>query len=169
MATNAANIRIGAAVVYVDTYVSSGTAVTTPTDVGHHKVPVEIATNVETIKIEGERSTYPIQISPTTGSATIKFVMQEITAANLATFLQGTTSGTGVNMGEAQLTYKQIKIVQPQTSASTHTWTFWRCVVSGKEPLKIGKNEEQALSVTFEALYDDSVSTADKLGKLVLS
>lgn len=168
MATSAANVRIGAAVVYIDTYVSSGTAVTTPTDVGHHKVPVEIATNVETLKVEGERSTYPIQITATKGSASIKVVMQEITNTNLATFLQGTISGTGVNIGDAAVTYKQIKIVQVPASGSTHTWTFWRCSVSGKEPLKIGKGEEQALSVTFEALYDDTVSTTDKLGKLVV-
>jgi hypothetical protein len=168
MATSAANVRIGAAVVYIDTYVSTGTAVTTPTDVGHHKVPVEIATNVETLKVEGERSTYPIQITATKGSASIKIVMQEITNTNLATYLQGTISGTGVNIGDAAITYKQLKIVQVPASGSTHTWTFWRCVVSGKEPLKIGKGEEQALSVTFEALYDDTVTTTDKLGKLVV-
>lgn len=169
MATSAANVRVGAAIVYLDTYVSTGTAITTPTDIGHHKVPVEISTNIETLKIEGERSTYPIQISATKGSASVKFVMQEISTANLAVFLQGTSSATGVGLGDVSLAYKQIKIVHVPASGSTHTWTFWRCLPSAKEPIKIGKGEEQALSITFEALYDDTVTTtAERLGKVVV-
>jgi hypothetical protein len=165
MATTAANIRIGAATVYIDTYVSTGTAVTTPTDVGHHKVPVEISNAIETVKIEGERSTFPIATQATKGSAQVKLVLQEVTQANLVTFLQGTSSGTNtVLVGDASLTYKQIKVAGP-----SQTWVFWKCAVSGKEPLKIGKNEEQALSITFDAFYDDSVATGDKLFKVTLS
>jgi len=155
MGTSASNIRIGAATIYIDDALTAGVLKTTPTDVGHHKVPVEISTNVETIKIEGERSTYPIQISPTTSSASIKVVLQEITQTNLVTFLQGSASGTNsVHIGSALLTYKQVKITGP-----SQTWVFWKCAVSGKEPIKIGKGEEQALSITLEALYDDSVTT----------
>jgi hypothetical protein len=164
MATTAANVRIGAATVYVDDYISSGVQKTTPTDTGHHKVPVEITNNVETIKIEGERSTFPIAIQATKGSASVKVVLQEITQANLATFLQGYTSGTQtVLVGDATLSYKQIKVIGP-----TQTWVLWRCAVASKEPIKIGKSEEQGLSITFEALYDDSVTTSDKLMKVSL-
>jgi hypothetical protein len=163
MATTAANIRIGAATVYIDTYVSTGTTITTPTDVGHHKVPVEIGNTIETVKIEGERSTFPIATQATKGAAQVKVVLQEVTQSNMVTFLQGAVSGTTiVNVGDASLPYKQIKVVQV-AGGVTQTWIFWKCAVSGKEPLKIAKNEEVALSMTFDAFYDDSVPGADKL------
>lgn len=169
MATNAANIRWGAATVYIDTYVSTGTAVTTPTDIGHHKTPVELNTAIEAIKIEGERSAYPIQMAATKASATVKIAFQEVTQANLITFLQGVASGTTtVVMGDPSLVYKQIKVVHAQSGAATHTYTFWKCLPTAKEPLKIAKGEEQSMSITFEALYDDTVSTNDKVYKLVI-
>jgi len=174
MATDATKILVGAGVVSLGDYVSAGGSGTL-TDVGHTKNPVTFAPTFENFEIRGERAFGPIRISPQDMSLAIKVPMMEAVLEKYRIALRqpaANKSGTAPNetllVGQPAEQYHQLQIVGPGLGTTkVRTCTFWKCIVEAVAEVPFAKAAEQMLDVTFRALFDDSVTTADKFGKIV--
>jgi hypothetical protein len=174
MATNTANICIGAATVSIGAYVAAGGA-STLVDVGHTKEAVTLTPSFDDYPITSERAFGPLKKIPIGGTFKLSVSMIESTIENYrVAFRQaaGSTSGTAPNLtlrvGDFAQQYHQLSIVSSGVgSTSVRTITAWRAIVESVEAVPYGKTGEQMLKVTFDLMYDDSVSTADKFLKIV--
>lgn len=174
MATTTANICIGAATVSVGAYVSAAAAGTL-TDVGHTKEAVTIAPAFEDHEVKSERAFGVLKRIPIGGSFKLKVSVMEATMENYrVAFRQpsGSTSGTSSNLtlrvGDFNQNYHQVAIVTNGVGTNgTRTITIWRAMVESVGEVTYGKTGEQVLQITFDCLYDDTVSTADKFLKIV--
>jgi hypothetical protein len=174
MATNTANICIGAATVSIGAYVAAGGAATL-IDVGHTKEAVTLTPAFEDYAIMSERAFGPLKKIPIGGTFKLAVSLIESTIENYrVAFRQagGSTSGTAPNLtlrvGDFAQQYHQIQIVSAGVgSTAVRTITAWRAIVESVEAVQYGKTGEQRLDLLFDLMYDDSVSTADKFLKIV--
>ena len=86
---------------------------------------------------------------------------------NTSANVSGTAPNLTTLIGTPAEIYKQVKITGPGPNGGTRTATFWRCVVRLDGELPIAKGDSQVMPLTITALYDSSVSTADKICKIV--
>ena len=174
MATNAAFICVGAATVSIGDYVAAGGAGSL-TDVGHTKGPVTLAPTFEDYEVKSERAYATLARIPQSNSLKLKVPMSEATAENLRIALRqpaANKSGTGNNLtlrvGDAKEQYHQVSVVTKGVgSTGVRTITLWKCFCEGLAEIPFAKGAEQVYEATFDCLYDDSVGTADKIGKWV--
>ena len=174
MATNTSNIFAGAAVVSIGNYVSQGGAGSL-TDVGHMKAPVSLSPSFEDYEIKSERAFGTLKRIPIDGSLKLSVDLSEVTAEHLRiAFRQASANKTGTSpdftllIGDFTEQYHQITVVAtgPGTTG-VRTATLWRAYVEALGEIPFAKGEEQHLALTFDCLYDDTVTTNDKFGKIV--
>ncbi len=173
MATSAANVFSGAAVVSIGDWVTAGGAGSL-TDVGHMKGPVSLTPSFSDYEIKSERAYGSIARVPLEGSLKLAMDLQEVTAEHLAmAFRQpaanktGTTPDFTVLIGDFAEQYHQITVVVAGAGTTgVRTVTLWKGFVESLGAIPFAKGEEQHLPITFDCLYDDSVTTNDKFGKI---
>jgi hypothetical protein len=138
------------------------------TDLGHTSGPTTISSSLENYEVKSERSTGFIKVVPISGNFQIKTPMIELSMFNIyVAYKQTSSTTTQVSLLAFQEAYWQMVI--KTTGISTNAvrrYRFYKTqVVSGGE-LPIAKNSEQKLDVTWQALWDDSLSTP-AYGKVV--
>ena len=142
------------------------------------------------VAIEYKRDVHPVECDQFLGAVaafpmkeecTIKFTLQDMT---LATFykalnlsvntlvLGGRTDNSGsIGLGEetAQLYFQFVwKGKAPaQSSATSRIWQFYKCVTMSASEVKFEKTKETGVQVTLRALTDPTVTTANKVGKVI--
>ena len=145
------------------------------TDVGHTKEAVTLTPAFEDYSVTSERAFGVLKKIPIGGSFKLTVAMIEATIENFRVALRqpvANTSGTGANLtlrvGDFAQQYHQVTIVTNGLgTGATRTITVWRAIVENLEAIPYGKTGEQMLKVTFDCLYDDTVTTADKFLKMV--
>lgn len=177
MAQNSANILIGNALVYIDDYVAAGSEVGSPTEVGHTKAATTFTPAFTDYEIKSEQAFSTIKRVPTDFSATVKIPVMEVTLETMLKALRqpsGNISGDGsasdkvLRVGVPQEVYYQVRISGPGLGdGGTRDIFIWKGIVTEVDELGVGKDQEQLLAMTIQAVYDDSVGTADKIMKIV--
>lgn len=175
MAQTVGNILVGAATIFVDDWITAGVPVGSPTEVGFTKGPVTLTPAFTDYEVKAEQALMTVAKSPTDAKYTLKIPMIEATHENLAIMLRqpaanitGTPPDTSLAVDKPELAYKQVRVVGPGLgTTSVRTIYAWRAVVQEVAELAIGKDQEQLLDVTFDCIYDSSVSTNDKVLDIV--
>ena len=178
MANNLNNLAIGGADVQVADWVANGGA-TGHVSVGILKEPPEWSPSVEKYEPEFESLPGKSISSPLSEDFELKVVMAEATLDILQWSLMqptGNLTGTAPNktllFGDPSEQYKGIKVITKGITGtagtrSTRTVTLHRCTVKKLEPVTFGKGKEQLFAVTLGVLYDTTVTSNDKYGKIV--
>ena len=174
MATDTTQIHAGAVVVSVGAWVTAGGAGSL-TDVGHMKGPVTLTPAREDYDIKSERAFGILKKIPQDMSLKLAMDLQETTIEHFriafgqpAANKTGTTPDFSLLIGEPAEQYHQIAVVGTGPgSTGVRTMTFWRAFVESVGAVPFAKGEEMHLPITFDCLYDDSVTTLDKFGKIV--
>ena len=172
MATNTANVLVGVGVISISPYVTAAGAGTF-VDMGHLKTPGSIQITYEDYEVKSERAFGTIKKVPQTAKVMLKVPAMEATgefwrtatrqpAANLA----GTPPNLTLLVGDQAEQYHQLQIVAVGVGTTgVRTFLLWRCIVETLAEIPFAKGGEQMLEMTFDVLYDDSVSTDDKFFK----
>lgn len=174
MATDTNNVFAGAAVLSVGDYVTAGGAGSL-TDVGHMKGPVSLTPAFEDYEIKSERAFGTLKRIPLSGSLKLAADLSEVTAEHLriafrqpAANKAGTSPDLRVLIGDFTEQYHQIScVVTGDGSTGVRTITLWKGFVESLGAIPFAKGEEQHLPITFDCMYDDSVGSADKFGRIV--
>ena len=174
MATDTTQVHIGAAVVSIGDWVTAGGAGSL-TDVGHMKTPASLTSAFEDYEVKSERAFGTLKREPLAGKLTLALDLQETTAEHMRiAFRQPSANKTGTSpdftlrIGDFAEQYHQITaVVTGPGTAGVRTFTFWRGFVEGVGAIPFAKGEEQHLPLTFDILYDDSVTSLDKFAKCV--
>jgi len=174
MATDTTQIHIGAATVSVGAWVTAGGAGSL-TDVGHMKGPATLTPSFEDYEIKSERAFGTLKREPQDAKLSLALDLQETTGEHMriafrqpAANLTGTSPDKTLRIGDMAEQYHQITLVAtgPGTT-NVRTLTLWRGFVESTGAIPYAKGEEQHYPVTFDILYDDSVTSLDKFGKQV--
>ena len=174
MATDSTKIMVGAGTFSIGDYTSAGGAGSL-TDVGDILTPYEIGSEFANFDVETERATGIVATYPLTDGHTIKVAMAEsdptwlrIAMGQPSANLTGTTPDKRLLVGDRAAQYHQATLVATGIGTTgVRTWTFWKLQVLSKEPIQVGKGVVQSYVVTFRALRDSTVATADKYYKQV--
>ncbi len=142
------------------------------------------------VAIEYKRDVHPVECDqflgavaafPTKEECTIKFTLLDATLANYymaqnmsvnTLVLGGRTDNSGsIGIGEetAQKYFQFVWKGKPpaQSSATSRIWQFYKCVTMSVSELKNEKTKETSYQVTLRALTDPTVTTANKVGKVI--
>lgn len=142
------------------------------------------------VTIEYKRDMHPIECDQFLGAVaaipikeecTIKFTIMDMTIANfykalnmsLNTLTLGdrTDNAGSAGLGEetAQLYFQFVWKGKPpaQSSATSRIWQFYKCFTMSASEVKMEKSKEAGVQVTLRALTDPSVTTANKVGKVI--
>ncbi len=175
MPADVAKIIFGAGTFSIGAYVAAGGAGTL-TDVGHTEGPVTLATTTETVDVGSEQVIGTMRRVPTGRTFKLKVPMKQAELERLrVALLQPAANLTGVapdqtlRVGTPAEQYHQGQLVAkgPGTT-STRTITLWKLFAENPEDIAYSKGPTpQIINVTFDALYDESVTTADKHFKVV--
>jgi hypothetical protein len=149
-------------------------------DMGYIAGPVTIQPKVEFHRVDVQEHLAAIKAWPTARSFEIKIPMAEadadkmrLASMNPAANFTGTPPAiTGLVDADADEMYLQVKIESAKGTTGTpstgyRTWTFWKCIVTGIDPIPLKKDGAQLYSVTIEVLYEDTGTGADTLVKQV--
>lgn len=178
MAVDIKKMAIGAATLSIGDWVTTGGAGSL-TDVGATQEGSMLAEATEFFDVEIEQAQGIVRSVPTKRTPTIKAKLVEADLDKLQRLLhQPTTNLTGTSpnrtllVGEAQEAYHQIQIVSKGIQGSsgvagTRTITVWRAVVKNIGETAYAKGGLQTRDVEIAILEDLSVTTADKLYKIV--
>lgn len=173
MATDTDNVLVGAGVLSVSDYVTAGGAGAF-TDIGHSR-SLALTKSQENFDVETDRAFGIIKRVPTKASLQLNGIMDECTLENvrvafgqLAGSLTGTPPDMTLLIGEPEEQYHQLTVdVIGVGTTAARTWTFWKCFAGVNGEIPFQKAAVANVPFTFECLYDDSVATADKFGKVV--
>ena len=174
MATDTNNIFVGAATVSIGAWVTAGGAGSL-TDVGHMKGPASLAPAFEDYKVNSERAFGALKSIPVNGSLKLNLDLQEVTIEHLriafrqpAANKSGTSPDFTLRIGDFTEQYHQVTVVATGGGTTgVRTITLWRAAVESCGEIPFAKSEEQHLPLALDCMYDDSVTTADKFGKIV--
>lgn len=176
MAQTAANILIGAATVYLDTYESAGSEASPATEVGHTNGPTTFSPTFQDYEVKSEQALATIKRVPIDFGMTVKVPIIEATLEHMQKILRqpsANLTGDGSATPKVLLidspteVYYQVKLAGPGLgNAGTREVVLWRCIVTELAEIQLAKSQEQVLMVTLQALYDDTVSTDGKFGKI---
>lgn len=174
MAAATTNIIVGAATVSVGDWVTAAGAGSL-TDVGYTKGNVTLAESHELYDVEPDQVAGVVKQVPTKSTIQIKVPMLEsvlekyrIATRQPAANLTGTPPDLTLRRGGAAEQYHQLQIATVgHGTTGVRTLTAWRASVAAVEEIAYAKGGEQMVNVTFNLLYDDSVSTGDKFYKIV--
>lgn len=179
MALDLTKVAIGGADVQIADW-AANTGATGYVSVGILKDPPELAFSPENYMPEFESLPGAPVSFPNKDKGTLKVVMAECDLVKLQWILQQPTanlSGTDPNrtllIGDRTEQYKSIKIITKGITGSggtraTRTVSVYRVAAVGKiDPVTFGKSKEQLFSVTFDVLYDTTVTTNDRWAKIV--
>jgi len=174
MATDTSKVFAGAAVVSIGDWVTAGGAGSL-TDVGHMKGPVSLTPSFEDYEIKSERAFGTLKRVPISGSLKLALDLQEITVEHLrvafrqpAANTAGTSPDERLLIGDFAEQYHQITVVvNGAGTTGVRTMTLWKGFVESLGAIPFAKGEEQHLPLTFDCLYDDSLGSADKFGRIV--
>src|SRR3972149_12002430 len=176
MAVSDSSVLVGVGVLTIGTYTASGGAGGTMTDVGHIR-SLAVANSRENFDVETDRAFGIIKRVPIKMSQQITAMLDESRLENFRiAFAQpaanlsgtGTTQNGTLLIGQPAEQYHQAPIVGVGVgSTASRTWTFWKCaaVLNGEIPFQ--KAAVQNIPLSLEVLYDSTLSTADKFGKIV--
>ncbi len=177
MAQSAANVLVGAANIYVDPYVAAGSPVGTPTEVGFTRGPVTITPAFTDYEVKAEQAAGTIKRVNTDTSYAIKIPIIESTLEHWRdAFRQpsGNLTGDGSSadkvllVGAAGEVYKQVKVAgEGLGDALTREVWGWKCIAGETSEIGVTKEAEQLVEVTYQALTDSTVTTNDKILKIV--
>lgn len=174
MATDATKIMVGAGTFSIGAYVTAGGAGSL-TDVGHVATPFELGVAMENFDVETERAVGIVKTTPQKDDYTLKVAFHESDPEWLRTALgqpsanlTGTAPDETLLVGDRAEQYHQATLVVSGIGTTgVRTLTFWKLQTISMEPVSFGKAIEQMYVVTFRALRDDSLATADKYFKQV--
>jgi|SRR3972149_4504034 len=177
MAENLANVVYGLDnfVISIGAYVTAKGAGTL-VDVGITEGGLEIDWGEDSLDIYADRHLGALSQEPIKRTATLKFVMKEVTPANaLHIFgaVAGDSTGTPPNLtvepgADNPAQYKQIQAVgHGQGSTKVRTYTFWRARRTGAVKLPQKKNEEQKWEVTYQLLQEITGAVPSSFFKFV--
>ncbi|HOC18435.1 MAG TPA: hypothetical protein PKK95_09215 [Vicinamibacterales bacterium] len=180
MAVDPKKLAIGGCVVYVADWAANGGA-TGWTDVGLTEAGSELTDKSENALIgDGDQVPCAQRAYPSTDEVEIKIVMKEADLAKLVWALQqpaANLTGTAPNQtllrGARTEQYKAIKLETagnqgPTLVAATRTITAHRCYIKSRDGFQYGlKDKSQMYGVTLGVLWDATVTTEDKLYKIV--
>jgi len=174
MAVSDSSVLVGVGVLTIGTYTASGGAGGTMTDVGHIR-SLAVGNSRENFDVETDRAFGIIKRVPIKMSQQISAMLDEsrlenfrIAFAQPAANLSGTAPNLTLLIGTPAEQYHQATIVGVGVgSTAVRTWTFWKCaaMLNGEVPFQ--KAAVQNIPLSLEVLYDSTLSTADKFGKIV--
>ena len=182
MANNSGLFSLGRADISISAWVTAGGAGTF-TDIGHLEGDAMLEFDREDLMEGSEQVLGSLFSEPIKFGARLKFAAKESSLDNMQKYLgqpaanlSGIVPNKTLLIGDPVATYYQIKVVtkgertaQGATTAAAQTWTFWRMAIQKPEPLVMSKAKVRLLGFTLEAINDESVTTADKHGKVVNS
>lgn len=178
-ASDPQTIRRGAGRFYICTYVAAGADASTIRDMGPTLGGIEFDPKRTQHPIEVDQFLGPIAAFPIKEEHTIKVTLLDTTLANVYkalgmstnTLVAGdrTDNSGSIGLGEenAILYYQLIwkGTPPPQSAATTSIIQLYKCAFSGASSIKFEKPKESAIQLTFMALTDPTVTTANKVGK----
>lgn len=142
------------------------------------------------VAIEYKRDMHPVECDqflgavaafPTKEECTIKFTLLDMTIANFYKALNmsvntltlgdrtDNSGSTGLGEETAQQYFQFVwKGKAPaQSSATARIWQFYKVVTLSAAEVKMEKGKETGVAVTLRALTDPTVTTANKVGKVI--
>lgn len=174
-------VKRGAGDFYVGTYIPAGADATDLRHMGPTQGGVEASFKRTMHEIEVDQFLGPVAAFPIKEEFSLKVTLLDTTLANVKKALQWSvntltggdrTDNSGqVGLGEENaILYHQLVwrgLPAPQSSAATSILQYYKCVVTDVAAVKFEKGKETAVQVTFRALTDPSISTANKVGKWI--
>ena len=139
---------------------------------------------------EYKRDVHPVEVDqflgavaafPTKEEFTLKVTLMDMTIANfykalnlsLNTLVGGgrtdNSGSTGLGEETAQLYFQAVWKGKPpaQSSATSRIWQMYKCVTMSVSEAKMEKTKETGIQVTIRALTDPTVTTANKVAKII--
>lgn len=171
----------GAGDAYIGPYVAAGADPVSTYHVGPTLGGFSIDPKRDIHVVDTDQFIGAVAAFPTKEEWTIKFTVQDATIANIYktanlsvnTLVGGgrtdNSGSTGLGEETAQLYYQFILKGRPpaQSAATSRVWQFYKCVTASVSELKMEKTKETAWAITIRALTDPTVTTANKVGKLI--
>ena len=172
MATNNNNVLVGAGVLSLGVYQPAGGAATL-VDAGHSR-NLALAVAHENFDVKTDRAYGLIKKIPIETSYRITGILDESTPENwrlllrLATGnLTGTPPNQTLDLGDPKEVYYQTKLDIPGIGTNkTRAIVFYKGFSDLSGDIPFQKAAVQNLPFTIDCLYDDSVTGANKFGKL---
>lgn len=171
----------GAGDFFIGTYVVAGADSPTLRHMGPTLGGVSIDYKKDTHPIECDQFLGAVAFIPIKEEVTIKLTLQDMTIANFYKALNmsvnslvagdrtDNSGSSGIGEENAQTYYQVVwKGKAPaQSSATSRIWQFYKCFTMSASEVKMEKSKEAAVQVTIRALTDPSVTTANKVGKVI--
>lgn len=168
---------IGKADLDISAYVTAGGAGTF-TNVGYTKGPLTVDLGQSQFESKAEQvlgslNVIPIEFKPMVKATLLQSnldLLQEIInqpAANLT----GVAPNKVLLIGDPVESYYQVKITGKAIASTagvhgTQTILLWRCAFTAVEPIGHAKDNEKVYGITLVPVYDETLATADKYGKI---
>lgn len=171
----------GAGDCYFGTYAAAGADSPSLRHMGPTLGGVEIEYKKDVHPIECDQFLGAVAAIPIKEECTIKFTLMDMTIANfykalamsVNTLVLGdrTDNSGSAGLGE-ETTQLYIQFVwkgkaPSQSSATSRIWQFYKGVVMSASAVKFEKAKESGVQVTIRALTDPTVTTANKVGKVI--
>lgn len=181
MATETKNLCNGPATLSLSPYVAAGGGGSFA-DVGHTSGPTLLTMTMTNHKTKSERAYGAVSSRLADYDLTLQIPMLEVTTARWAQAIRqpaGNVSGTlpasvflvgapenshtnGLVLGYLQIKLESEGPLVGTSPAGTRTILAWKCAPASVGSVSFGKEVDQMFDVTFDVLWDDSVSTNDK-------
>jgi hypothetical protein len=181
-APNPATLFIsGAGDLYIGTYAAAGADSAALRHMGPTSGGIAIEYKRDMHPVECDQFLGAVAAFPTKEACTIKVTLQDMTLANfykalnmsVNTLTAGdrTDNSGSMGLGEetAQLYFQVVwKGKAPaQSSATSRIWQLYKCFTVTAGEVKNEKTKEAGVQVTLQALTDPTVTTANKVGKII--
>jgi len=171
----------GAGDFYIGTYAAAGADSAALRHMGPTSGGVAIEYKRDVHPVECDQFLGAVAAFPMKEECTIKVTLQDMTIANwhkamnmsVNTLTAGdrtdNSGSSGLGEENAHLYYQVVwKGKAPsQSSATARIWQFYKCVTMSVAEVKMEKAKETAVQVTIRALTDPTVTTANKVGKII--
>ena len=179
MANNAGKIVFGRADISISPWVTAGGAGSF-VSAGHTEGDAILELDKEDLSEGSEQVLGKLFQEPIGFGMRLKYAAKEASLDLMGDYLQqiaanltGTAPNKTLLIGEPTAVYKQIKIVTTGEATlqsglkAIQTITLYRCAMLKPEPLSFAKGKVRLLGFTWEVMYDESMTTLDKYGKIV--
>lgn len=172
---SAANVLVGAATSITIAAWIADKAASGYVDIGYTKAPTSITPAFENYDTEVEQEDSFIKTRPTKTNYTIKIPFAEATLVNLRKLLgqaAGNLTGTGSDLTllvtkRAEQYWSLILVGPGPGTNGVRTTSMWKCQVLSMGDWTYSKAGEQIFEATLRILFDTSVTTVDKMFRVV--
>lgn len=171
----------GAGDFYIGTYIAAGADSISLRHMGPTLGGMALEYKRDVHPVECDQFLGAVAAFPIKEECSIKVTLQDMTIANfykalnmsVNTLVGGdrtdNSGSTGIGEETGQLYYQAVWKGKPpaQSAATSRIWQFYKCVTMSVSEVKMEKSKEAAVQVVIRALTDPTVTTANKVAKII--